>query len=452
MTIQEIEIYGLFGYLNHRIPLMANDRITIIHGPNGVGKTTILRLISNLLGGKFVSLFVTPFHRIVVRFASNRCLTVDRILEKQQDRPSHVKLNLEYLQGNESIITHTVSSQETRKLLREYPPRYIESVIDNVRRVSPSEWYDEATDELMSLSEVVLKYGHMLPNEIRESILPIPPEIANLFEQTNIVVVETQRLVTRYEDSDDELSSRYKSRRAVRQRMTVEQYSEDMISRIKEYQRRSGELGAELDRTFPQRLLKKSLSSAATEENIRSEYSHQSKYRDRLMKSGLIAAESTVPLPKDVLAEHEREVLWIYLNDIKSKLEVFDPLLQCVELFKNIVNSRFSYKKFEVSKEIGFVFESNHDRSILPPGVLSSGEQHEIVLTYELLFRAPEGSLIFIDEPELSLHVTWQRKFLEDIAKISKLADLHFLVATHSPQIIHNRRDLLVELAKGEEG
>ena len=251
MTIEEIEIYGLFGYLNHRIPLMANDRITIIHGPNGVGKTTILRLVSNLFRRQFVSLFVTPFHRIVVRFAFNGCLTVDRILEKQANRPSFVKLDLEYLKGKKSIIKHTVSSQETRKLLREYPPRFIESVIDNVRRVSASEWYDEATDELMSLSEVVLKYGHMLPNEIRESILRIPPEIENLFEQTNIVVVETQRLVTRYEDSDDESSSRYRSRHAVRQRMTVEQYSEDMISRIKEYQRRSGELGAKLDEPFP---------------------------------------------------------------------------------------------------------------------------------------------------------------------------------------------------------
>ena len=144
-------------------------------------------------------------------------------------------------------------------------------------------------------------------------------------------------------------------------------------------------------------------------------------------------------------------VLKQLLNDVKQKLQVFDWLLRRVELFKDIVNSRFSYKKFKVDREKGFIFQSDHDRSIVPPGALSSGEQHELVLTYQLLFEAPPGSLIFIDEPELSLHVSWQRKFLEDIAKISELADLDFLVATHSPSIVHDRRDLMVQLASEEE-
>ena len=189
----------------------------------------------------------------------------------------------------------------------------------------------------------------------------------------------------------------------------------------------------------------------ATENHIRKEYTDQTKYRDRLKEASLLAAETPVPLSSDSLKEHERKVLWAYLNDVKQKLQVFDPLLRRVELFKDIVNSRFSYKKFKVDREKGFIFQSDHDRSIVPPGALSSGEQHELVLTYQLLFEAPPGSLIFIDEPELSLHVSWQRKFLEDIAKISELADLDFLVATHSPSIVHDRRDLMVQLASEEE-
>ena len=42
-------------------------------------------------------------------------------------------------------------------------------------------------------------------------------------------------------------------------------------------------------------------------------------------------------------------------------------------------------------------------------------------------------------------------RFLEDITRIANLADLDFLVATHSPSIIHNRRDLMVKLAGKEE-
>ena len=82
----------------------------------------------------------------------------------------------------------------------------------------------------------------------------------------------------------------------------------------------------------------------------------------------------------------------------------------------------------------------------LPLGALSSGEQQEIVLLYELLFRLKPNSLVLIDEPEISLHVAWQKKFLEDLTKITELASFDVLIATHSPQIIHKRWDLTVEL------
>ena len=86
------------------------------------------------------------------------------------------------------------------------------------------------------------------------------------------------------------------------------------------------------------------------------------------------------------------------------------------------------------------------DETTLPPEKLSSGEQHELVLLYELLFKVKPGSLILIDEPELSLHIAWQLEFLEDLQEITQLADLDVLIATHSPQIINDRWDLTVRL------
>jgi predicted ATP-binding protein involved in virulence len=77
---------------------------------------------------------------------------------------------------------------------------------------------------------------------------------------------------------------------------------------------------------------------------------------------------------------------------------------------------------------------------------LSSGEQHELVLLYELLFKVEPKSLVLIDEPELSLHVGWQVSFLKDLQEVIKLADLDILMATHSPDIIQDRWDLTVEL------
>ena len=102
-----------------------------------------------------------------------------------------------------------------------------------------------------------------------------------------------------------------------------------------------------------------------------------------------------------------------------------------------------------ISRQDGFSFFTKGDRP-LPVTSLSSGEQHELVLLYELLFKVNPNSLILIDEPELSLHIAWQQEFLQDLQEITRLASFDVLIATHSPQIIHDRWDLTVQL-KGPE-
>lgn len=450
MKIKEIEIRSLFGYFDHKIPLKEDDRITIIHGPNGVGKTTVLRLISDLFEGQFHSLLITPFDRIVVHFKPEGSLTVIRT--KEEDGQDVAKLELIYHFGKERA-EYAVSprAQESAFSFLE-TLEALESMDENIKRVGPYayEWYEPTTGKVRLFDESKIFPKNSLPLDIRKSIIPVPKEIERLLEQIHIIVLETQRLFTR--DNEEELTIQNEKKEVPVQRMTVEQYSEDMVSRIKECQRESGEVGASLDGSFPQRLLESGLPQTVTEENIGKKYIRQSKYRDRLRRSGLIAAKTIdTPPPKD-LAENALKILWIYLGDVERKLKVFTSLLHRVELFKDIVNSHFLYKKFKVDREKGFIFKSDHDGSIVPTKALSSGEQHTIVLTYELLFKAPAGSLIFLDEPELSLHVSLQRKFLKDIARISKLADLDFLIATHSPSIIHNRRDLMVKLAGKEEG
>jgi len=69
-------------------------------------------------------------------------------------------------------------------------------------------------------------------------------------------------------------------------------------------------------------------------------------------------------------------------------------------------------------------------------------------LLFELLFNAKENSLVLIDEPEISLHVVWQKEFLNDIQEIIKLQKIDIIIATHSPQIINNRWDLTVDLGE----
>jgi predicted ATP-binding protein involved in virulence len=144
--------------------------------------------------------------------------------------------------------------------------------------------------------------------------------------------------------------------------------------------------------------------------------------------------------------------LSVYVEDVEKKLSVFNEVADKIELLQRIINSKFAYSSKEMSfnKEKGFVFKtpynylSNTDN--LSPTDLSSGEQHELVLLYELLFKVKSNSLVLIDEPELSLHVGWQSQFLKDLQDIIKVANLDILMATHSPDIIQDRWDLTVEL------
>jgi predicted ATP-binding protein involved in virulence len=168
--------------------------------------------------------------------------------------------------------------------------------------------------------------------------------------------------------------------------------------------------------------------------------------RQGLIEAGLLdqAQDIDFQIPPTI-EDNQRNVLSVYVNDVEKKLGVFDEIARKIEALRDIITRHFQYKKLNINKEKGFVFVS-YDGTNLAASDLSSGEQQELVLLYELLFNVNPNSLIMIDEPELSLHVAWQIQFLEDIQKIIQLSEFDILLATHSPQIINDRWDLTVEL------
>ena len=58
-------------------------------------------------------------------------------------------------------------------------------------------------------------------------------------------------------------------------------------------------------------------------------------------------------------------------------------------------------------------------------------------MLYDFIFRVENGTILLIDEPEISLHVSWQLDFLHDIESICNNKKIQVIVATHSPQIIN---------------
>lgn len=67
----------------------------------------------------------------------------------------------------------------------------------------------------------------------------------------------------------------------------------------------------------------------------------------------------------------------------------------------------------------------------------SSGEQCMLVMMLGIAGHICDNSLIFIDEPEISLHPKWQEEFMSLLVRtFSKYRACQFFIATHSPQIV----------------
>ena len=61
MRVTRFSVTGLFDLFDHDIQLDPDRRLTIIHSPNGYGKTTVLRLIDAVFNRNREILRKTPF-------------------------------------------------------------------------------------------------------------------------------------------------------------------------------------------------------------------------------------------------------------------------------------------------------------------------------------------------------------------------------------------------------
>lgn len=460
MRIKRIQIEKLFGMFDHDIPFNVSDRITIIHGPNGLGKTTILRMISEVSSMRFGYFHSLAFKRFSLTFDDGKRLVLNKRQTHSRRRSDRLTSAREgtkevtidfslhagskkvqrwsFRQPDEFYESRASFSLHYRDTGHRYPLHMIEECVPWLERTGRMRWLDKRSGEMLSLDDVTSRYGRQLPFFV-ETTASSPPEwLRNLLGGISAHLIETQRL---FSYASEEGTEHRRDRRLV----TVEQYSENMAQRIQEKLRESGSLSASLDRTFPHRLLQEYVPGGIGDPEIRDQYRTQSEYRNRLMAAGLIEPEKPVQLPKSKLESADIRVLWHYMSDVDKRLGVFDELLKKVELFKDIINTRFLYKRLTLDKSHGFVF-TNDNGVVLPATALSSGEQHELVLAYQLIFKVQAKALILVDEPEISLHVTWQHMFLDDLMRISKLVDLDFIIATHSPSIVHKRTDLMVPL------
>jgi predicted ATP-binding protein involved in virulence len=353
MRIKQISVKGLFNTFNYIIPLNLADRITILHGPNGYGKTILLNMLDGLFNNHSATnanesiLLKIPFTEFQVDFDDENCLLLTK--------------------NNGILDTKPFSNQET--------------------------------------------FQHTIP----------------------VHLLDTQRLQTIYE-----------VREQTQTIGRVSQQAQHLANTIQSKLAESTRLSQALDRTFPRRLIEQNMSSISLEE-LRERLEALEKQRSKLRAAGILDEDGSEFLVPSQIEEHTKSALQIYLEDAEQKLGVFAELARKIELFKEIINKRFLYKQMSVNQEQGFVFTNSHGDTLALTD-LSLGEQHELVMLYELLFKVQPHSLVLIDEQEISLHIVWGMHFLEDLQQIMQLVSVDVLMTTHAPDLINDRWDLTVEL------
>lgn len=437
MRINKISVTKLFGLFNHPVSLNMEDRITIIHSPNGFGKTALLRMINGFFNSRYSELISIPFAEFRVDFDDGSYLQITKSIDTSEDKKDKDLTFYLYKPGAE---TETFSPNSLIDSLAE---TNVSLDITEEKLQSSGGRETQTKNSESTAFQNLVKALTKLTKELTSSIQvnKEPKWMSELKRSIDVRFIETQRLLTPSNIPEAAVDTKHPSMIP-----SVNIYSQELVEEIQAKLAEYGALSQSLERTFPARIFNNKAPSQLTEQTLRDKLNEIEEKRSHLIETGLLDKDEN---PDFQVEQHidgtTKNILSVYVEDVEKKLMVFKELATKIELFKRIIKQRFLYKNMSISKDKGFTF-TTPDGKPLSPTDLSFGEQHELVMLYELLFKVQPNSLVLIDEPEISLHIAWQIEFLKDLRAIIKLANFDVLLATHSPSIIDDRWDLTVGL------
>lgn len=403
---------------------------TLLTGVNGTGKSTILRSIDAISTSNWAQLLELPFTSLTLRFDSSREISVKRASSATTiSLTGEEPWKLDYSHRIRSEAASTSRQLELRALRRDLE-RELEYIDARIGTLADTE-RDEYDIERLRLREQRIL--------LRERLRTLGSHIGNAPEWTAylssifpVLFITDQRLIVETDRGSGRVSTRADE--------AARQIAQE-ISRAKAlYANRS----QALDRDFPQRVVKAIANPPnISDEELRRRLDEITQTRESLESVGLLPVESASEFEgMDLAPAHVRAVINTYVEDTQKKLEALEPLRIKLRLFSDFLSQHYKRKRIKIDPEHGFTISVTNGKDALAPGKLSSGEQQIMVLAHQILFRATPGTLVLIDEPELSLHVLWQASFVQDLTEMGKVNNLSYLLATHSPTLIGGREDL----------
>jgi predicted ATP-binding protein involved in virulence len=485
MKINRLKIKGLFDLFDYDLDFTNEENLKIITGPNGFGKTMILNILYSLFNRQFSFFHKLVFEQIEVFFENDYRV---EITKKEAEAPEETKLNQSPFSQNNNFVppdfkvTEEINTKKTNskeviakyykkdnfdtyqvvfiisfrlKSENEVTQQSPQQILPHILFAGNGKWFDKRLGTELTFEEMIFLNLSLIPegyiSEQKPILVPIDAEpsflvsattqISDFIIHSKVYLIKEQRLV-----KEEIRPSSFGFTRDPELLLipSIEKHRNELKILIENKEKEHSKISQELDSSFPKRLVESSKDLTVEKFTIKS---NEVKEKQKLLKEyGLSdTGQSVFDINKN--DENNFKILSVYLEDSLKKLSVFDDLLEKIRLFVDIVNKRLNFKHIEIDSEKGFICR-NDKGTILPLEDLSSGEKHQIVLLYELIFKTTENTLLLIDEPEISLHVAWQKEFIDDLLKIIKLKNIQAIVATHSLQIINRRWDLEIDLVK----
>lgn len=431
------EVRGLFGAWIHTVRFREGSP-TILTAPNGAGKTHILMLIRAVVSLDAKALFGLPFEQVSIDLSNSVRIKVSRSLIESSAQLVFSAYRHGAQLGSDFIVREGDILDDEKTL-----PSYI-------RQMPDGRWLDRRSERIYSTLALERRFNIRFKHSPRVLFAEFP-EILACVKGVDAALIDTQRLnswstvVPEYRRDVDVVRSSMASIPGMDDISSIGQYIGEIRSQIVEARRDSVAATQNADFSFAVRALA-SANNTVRESNLRKRYEAIAADYQDLRKNGLAAGDAPLEFPEKTTPT-VRRILDVFLDDWEQRLAPLLPLNEKIAALRSILDTKLaqSGKSTKINPR-GVLEFFAEDRRKIGVANLSSGEQHLVALFTLLLFSASPGSIVLIDEPEISMHAAWKHSFLEDIATVASIKNLQIIIATHSTSIINGKWEIVEEL------
>lgn len=438
--IRKLKIDGLFNS-QYSMTIEMNDSINCIYGANGSGKTTIINLLVAALSCDVRRLENIKFKSFTVFTAKSKQKKAIKFFSVEKSKTAEdVKSKISYVFNKaDSQDTLNVSefTQTESKELKTIIEKLISANYLPLNRFNESDVGDSLRerDFLMRSFRTHADSGN---EEIELLLDPVRRMLVNLERKFKDEFSQKQKAIrTDLENLKDKVLEKLLIDDAL-----VEKVSETTLRKVAiakdDYKSTKSKLDY-IGLKLPNDKLEKHFSVMA---EISERLTDRQGIYIKSMKDGPAAASDEAR--RAILKEYS-DVLRIYrsiapfhnrllsiISDVEESAAYRLSQQKLFNDFQDSINLFFVNKKFEFTDVGGFSFSCKGVPTKIEE--LSSGEKHIVALLGKVALSKSAGAIFIADEPELSLHLSWQRKLLPAIQKLAP--DMQIIVATHAPAII----------------